>query len=193
MVRGGKILLVFLYQPIHTSLMSRKTKETRGRRAGVSIPLHKFEAMLAALRMNNKEVANLLNKDGADITPQGISYWKTNGRIPEKYLHRLWVELQRQLQHRERDSGDWTAMDIFRNAGVILEPMLPDGSRPDIMSKADFDKAWKTKGATVSKSKATSLKSLTDRQLVEELENRGWNVKLELRRVSNSHQEQEQT
>ncbi|OQW54938.1 MAG: hypothetical protein A4S09_17290 [Proteobacteria bacterium SG_bin7] len=152
--------------------MANETKKRAGRKQGYPITRHQFDDLMAALGGTHEEVARLCGKS---LGPQAVSWWRQSERIPFAHLNRLASELVRQLQSREPTEIDKRALQYLKTAKALI-----DASGTAVK---DPRSAIQLQPEIQRPSLGVSLEGFKLEELVEEIEKRGWDVNLSLRKI----------
>lgn len=82
--------------------MKKITKKEPGPKPGHRIAEPEFQALVSTLKKTHKELAELCSAGEKNrLTPQAVSYWRTSGHVPDKYISKLAAEFDKILGGRK--------------------------------------------------------------------------------------------
>lgn len=82
----------------------------------ITISKDDFDTMMEALQLTREQVGKLCN-----VSPHGVSWWRSGQKIPYKHLVRLATELVRQLHIRPETELDTKALDVFQRKNALSD------------------------------------------------------------------------
>lgn len=119
----------------------------------ITISKADFDAVMAALQLTREEVGRLCN-----VSPHGVSWWRSGGKVPYKHLVRLAVELVRQLHGRPQTELDSKALEIFKKNNA-LSLIDAQGSAQNMSLGVYYDPRSALSGTILNKSNFENMKS----------------------------------
>ncbi len=136
-----------------------------GRPPGIEIKPDLIDQMFVSLGRSYQDIADLC---GNGLTRQAVYTWRSKRKVPAEYLYKLI-----QILKSENSGNDSSRTELVTN----LEQELGD-----FIELSDFKADRESTSHAHPLSGGGKLRTLSDQELVEELERRGWQVTLQLRR-----------
>lgn len=159
--------------------MKKTHKARRGPKKGIEIKPTQFDDLMDALGKTREEVAALCSGSAADtaLTPQAVSFWKSNKHIPRKHFNVLAKEYER-LRNEGKVQADvdkrvWSYFDEIRQAQGSATKL----SSPLLSETGSYFYAPEIERKNV----ATLLDRIDEKDLIKALERKGWRVTLALK------------